>query len=70
MSLMFSKTFKDLVTSNHDTIGLCWVAKALNLNASSVEYLTFHFVNHTFSTIYVDPFLEISTKSFKMSSTT
>lgn len=50
------KDFKDLVVSNHDTIGLCWVVKALNLNASSVEYLTFHFANHTFLTIYVDPF--------------
>ncbi len=49
------KDFKDSVASKHDTIGQCWVAKALDLNASSMEYLTFHFANHTFLTIYVDP---------------
>jgi hypothetical protein len=64
------KDFKDLVSSKHDTIGLCWVAKALDLNASSVEYLIFHFANHTFLTIYFDPFLDFSTESFEISSTT
>jgi len=50
------KDFKDSVASKYDIIGLCWAAKALDFNASSVEYLTFHFANHTFLIIYVDPF--------------
>jgi hypothetical protein len=50
------KYFKDLVASKHDIVGLCWVVEALDLKASNVEYLAFHFTNHTFLAIYVDPF--------------
>jgi hypothetical protein len=54
------KGFKDLVASKHDTIGLCWVVKALALDItdSRVEYLTIYIANHTFLAIYVDPFFE------------
>jgi hypothetical protein len=50
------KGFKDLVASKHDTIGLCWVVKALDITDSRVEYLTIYIANHTFLAIYVDPF--------------
>lgn len=50
------KGFKDLVASKHDTVGLCWVVEALDLNDSSMEYLAFHVAKHTFLVIYVDPF--------------
>jgi hypothetical protein len=49
------KGFKDLVASKHDTVGLCCVVEALDLNNSSVEYLAFHVANHTFLAIYVVP---------------
>ncbi len=49
-------TFKDLVASKHDIVGLHWVAKNLDLNGPNVEYLAFHFANHTFLAIYVNPF--------------
>jgi hypothetical protein len=50
------KYFKDLVASKHDIVGSCWVVEALDLKASNVEYLAFHFTKHTFLAVYVDPF--------------